>query len=62
MCYLGAIRNVEGGSTCLDQKCPAGLPQTKSGPLPQNQLIIDSHIVHTKRKHTPINKHTPLHK
>jgi hypothetical protein len=51
----------EGESTCLAQKCPVGRSQTNSVLLPHNQLLIESHITHTKRKHTPINKQTPLH-
>jgi hypothetical protein len=55
MHYLGTIKNIEGESTCLDQKCPMDLLQM-SGPLPHNQLLIYSHLTHTKRKHTTINK------
>jgi hypothetical protein len=51
-----------GGSTTLDQNRPVDLPQTSLGLLIHNQLLNDSHIIHTKRKHTPINKHTSLHK
>jgi hypothetical protein len=62
MYYLGTNRNAVGKSTCLAQKRPMGLTRTNSGPLPQNQLLIDSHIVHIKRKHTPLNKQTPFKK
>jgi hypothetical protein len=63
MHYLGTNRNAEGEFTCLAQKRPMGLPQTNSGPLSHNQrLLRDSHITHTKIKHTPINKHAPLHR
>ena len=48
MHYLGTIRNAEGESTCLDQKCHTGRLQTYLGPLPHNQFLIASHIVHTK--------------
>jgi hypothetical protein len=34
---------MEGESTCFAQKRPVGLPQTNSGPLPHNHLIIDSY-------------------
>jgi hypothetical protein len=48
MYYLGTKRNAERESTCLAQKFPTGLPQTSSGLLPHNQLLIDLHIAHTK--------------
>jgi hypothetical protein len=51
----------ERESTCLVQKCHVGLPWTNLGPLPHNKILRDSHITHTKRKYTPINKHTTLH-
>jgi hypothetical protein len=62
MYYLGTIRNTEVESTFLAQKFPAHLPQTSSGLLPHNQLLIDSHIAHTRRQHAPINKQTSFNK
>jgi hypothetical protein len=53
------IEYAEGESTCLARKCLMDRPQTNSVLLPHNQLQIESHIAHTKRKHTPINKQTP---
>jgi hypothetical protein len=52
----------EGESTCLAQKRLADRPRTYSNRLPHNRLLIESHIVHTKIKHTQINKHAPFHK
>jgi hypothetical protein len=56
------IEYAEGESTCLAQKRLAGLPQTSLGPVPHNRLLIESRVAHTKRKHTPINNHTPFNK
>jgi hypothetical protein len=61
MQWLGTKEYTEWESTCLAQACPADRPQTDSDPLPQNQLLIESHIEHTKIKHAQINKHAPLH-
>jgi hypothetical protein len=62
MHYLDTNRNAEGESTCLARKGPAGLPQRNLDPQSHNQPLLDSHTAHTKRKHTPINKHTPSNK
>jgi hypothetical protein len=62
MYYLGTNRNAEGESTCHAQKFLADPLQRNSGPLPRNVSNIDSHVAHIKRKHTQINKHTPLHR
>jgi hypothetical protein len=56
------IEYVEGESTCLVQKCHVDRPQTNSVLLPHNQLLMESHIAHTKRKQTPFHEqHSPLH-
>jgi hypothetical protein len=41
---------------------PADRARTNLVRLPHRQLLIESHIAHTKIKHTQINKHAPLHK
>jgi hypothetical protein len=51
----------KGESTCLAQTCHADRLRTYSNPLPHSPLLIESHIAHTKIKHTPVNKHAPLH-
>jgi hypothetical protein len=56
------IEYAEGESTCLAQKYPVVRLRTYSNHLPHNRILIESHIAHTKIKHTPINKHAPLHK
>jgi 5-methylthioribose kinase len=52
----------EGESSCLAQASPVVRLRTYSNPLPHSRLLIESHIAHTKIKHTQINKHAPLHK
>jgi hypothetical protein len=61
MYYLGTNRNVERESTCLAQKCPVGRLETYSVLLPHIQLVIVSHIVHTKENIHQVSIHTPLH-
>jgi uncharacterized C2H2 Zn-finger protein len=57
MHYLDTNRNAEGESTCLVRTCPMGRPRTCLVRVPHNQqLIIDSRIVHTKEYVRQINK------